>query len=61
MTNKCLSLALHGGAGALAGRDYGREAEHMRGLIEAGRDSLKAGAAAIDVVTETVAAMEASG
>ncbi len=61
MTNKCLSLVIHGGAGAMAGRDYGAELAHMRGLIEAGRDRLQAGAAAVDVVVETVAALEASG
>ena len=61
MTNKCLVLALHGGAGPLRGRDYSREENHMAGLIEAGRDQLRAGAAALDVVVETVAALEASG
>jgi len=33
----------------------------MRGLIEAGRDRLAAGAAALDVVVETIAELEASG
>jgi L-asparaginase/beta-aspartyl-peptidase (threonine type) len=61
MTNKCLTLALHGGAGALRGRDYARELVHMRGLIEGGRDRLLAGASALEVVVETVAALEASG
>ncbi|HVM98818.1 MAG TPA: isoaspartyl peptidase/L-asparaginase [Caulobacteraceae bacterium] len=61
MANKCLSLVIHGGAGALTGRDYGPELAHMRGLIEAGRDRLRAGASALDVVVETVAALEASG
>jgi len=61
VTNKCLSLVIHGGAGAMAGRDYAPELAHMRGLIEAGRDRLRAGAAAMDVVVETVAALEASG
>ncbi|MEJ0064615.1 MAG: isoaspartyl peptidase/L-asparaginase [Caulobacteraceae bacterium] len=61
MTNKCLSLVIHGGAGAMTGRDYGPELAHMRGLIEAGRDRLRAGAAAMDVVVETIAALEASG
>jgi L-asparaginase/beta-aspartyl-peptidase (threonine type) len=61
MANKCLSLVIHGGAGAMADRDYGRELEHMRGLIEAGRDRLQGGAAAMDVVVETIAALEASG
>ena len=61
MTNKCLSLVIHGGAGAMAGRGYAAELAHMRGLIEAGRDRLRSGAAAMDVVVETVAALEASG
>ena len=61
MTNKCLSLVIHGGAGAMSGRDYGPELAHMRGLIEAGRDRLRAGAAAMDVVVETIAVLEASG
>ncbi|HEY1750162.1 MAG TPA: isoaspartyl peptidase/L-asparaginase [Caulobacteraceae bacterium] len=61
MANKCLSLVIHGGAGAMADRDYGTELDHMRGLIEAGRDRLKAGAAAMDVVVETLQALEASG
>ena len=61
MTNKCLSLVIHGGAGAMTSRDYGAELAHMRGLIEAGRDRLRAGASAIDVVVETIAALEASG
>lgn len=61
MTNKCLSLVIHGGAGAMAGRDYAAELAHMRGLIEAGRDRLLAGVSAVEVVVETVAALEASG
>jgi isoaspartyl peptidase/L-asparaginase-like protein (Ntn-hydrolase superfamily) len=62
VTNKCLSLVIHGGAGGLPReRDYTAEVEHMRGLIEAGRDRLRSGAAALDVAVETVAALEASG
>jgi isoaspartyl peptidase/L-asparaginase-like protein (Ntn-hydrolase superfamily) len=61
MSNKCLSLALHGGAGARRGIDYSREVPHMRGLVEAARDRLKAGASALDVAVETVTALEASG
>jgi L-asparaginase/beta-aspartyl-peptidase (threonine type) len=61
VTNKCLSLVLHGGAGAMAGRGYDAELAHMRGLVEAGRDSLRAGVPALDVAVETVAALEASG
>ncbi len=55
------AMAIHGGAGALTGRDYSREVEHMRSLIEAGKDRLAAGASALEVVVETVAALEASG
>ena len=61
MTDTSTALALHGGAGALAGADYSREVEHMRGLAEAGRDLLRGGATAMEVVIETVAALEASG
>lgn len=61
MSNKCFSLALHGGAGAKAGHDYSTEIAHMRGLVEAARDRLAAGASALDVAVETVVALEASG
>ncbi len=61
MSNTCLSLALHGGAGAMRERDYRREVPHMQGLAEAARDRLTAGASALDVAVETVAALEASG
>ena len=61
MTEHPVAMAIHGGAGPLKGFDYAREAAHMRGLIEAGRDRLTAGAAALDVVVETIAALEASG
>jgi isoaspartyl peptidase/L-asparaginase-like protein (Ntn-hydrolase superfamily) len=61
MANKCMSLAIHGGAGAMAGQAYAIELDHMRGLAEAGRDRLAAGASALDVVTEIVQALEASG
>lgn len=56
-----VALALHGGAGSRPGRDYAREIAHMRGLVEAGRDRLRAGTPALDVVAGTVAALEASG
>ena len=61
MSNKRFTLALHGGAGAKRGHDYSVEIAHMRSLIEAGRDRLAAGASALDVVVETVVALEASG
>jgi L-asparaginase/beta-aspartyl-peptidase (threonine type) len=61
MTVHRVAMALHGGAGARRHRDYAREIVHMRGLVEAGRDRLAAGAAALDVVVETLSALEASG
>jgi len=61
MSNKRFSLALHGGAGAKRGHDYAVEIDHMRGLVEAARDRLAAGAGALDVAVETVVALEASG
>jgi beta-aspartyl-peptidase (threonine type) len=56
-----IAMAIHGGAGALRKLEYERELEHMAGLIEAGRDRLRAGVTALDAVVEVVAAMEASG
>ncbi len=61
MNQSAASLALHGGAGVLTRGDFTRELAHMKGLVEAGRDRLRSGAAALDVVVETVAALEASG
>lgn len=61
MSEHLAAMAIHGGAGALTARDYSREVAHMRSLIEAGRDRLDRGAAALEVVVETVAALEASG
>jgi isoaspartyl peptidase/L-asparaginase-like protein (Ntn-hydrolase superfamily) len=56
-----IALALHGGAGAKPGRDYDPHVEHMRALAERARERLTGGAAALDVVCETVAELEASG
>lgn len=61
MTDQPVAMVIHGGAGPLRGGDYTREVAHMRALIEAGRDRLVAGGAALDVVVETIAALEASG
>jgi L-asparaginase/beta-aspartyl-peptidase (threonine type) len=60
MTKTPIALALHGGAGAKRGRDYGPEIAHMRGLVEAARDRLCAGASAEAVVVDVVMALEAS-
>lgn len=56
-----IRIIVHGGAGARLGRDYAVEIRHMRALVETGRDRLHAGASALDVVTDTVAGLEASG
>jgi len=56
-----IALALHGGAGAKAGRDYSTEIAHMRDVATAARDRLKAGASALDVAAEAVKALEDSG
>ncbi|MFT4076397.1 MAG: isoaspartyl peptidase/L-asparaginase [Asticcacaulis sp.] len=56
-----IALALHGGAGAKKGRDYSVEIANMRDIAEAARDRLKAGATALDVVTEVVRQLEDSG
>ncbi|HLZ82935.1 MAG TPA: isoaspartyl peptidase/L-asparaginase [Caulobacteraceae bacterium] len=61
MTDRPVAMAIHGGAGPLRGGDYSGEVAHMRGLIEAGRERLNAGAAALDVVQQTIVALEASG
>ncbi len=56
-----IALALHGGAGAKAGRDYSTEIAHMREVASTARERLKAGASALDVAAETVKALEDSG
>ena len=43
------------------GVDYGREIDHMRGLAEAGRERLLAGAPALEVAVFVVSELEASG
>src|SRR6185312_14877472 len=55
------SLALHGGAGAIAERVYKREEEHMAALLEQGAAMLARGESALDVVSAMAEALEASG
>lgn len=58
---KIWSLALHGGAGPIFGRDYAPEEAHIRGLLAEGAARLAAGEAALDVVEAMVMELEASG
>jgi len=55
------SLALHGGAGAIAERVYKDEEEHMAVLLDQGAAMLARGEGALDVVTAMAEALEASG
>ncbi len=55
------ALALHGGAGAIAGRDYARQEAHMAALLERGAAMLARGESALDIVTLMSEALEASG
>jgi len=61
ITNKPYSVAIHGGAGAVAGRDYAVTEEHLKTLIEDCEGRLKAGDSALDVVERAVAEMEVCG
>ena len=58
---KQYAFALHGGAGAVAGRDYAVVEDHLRGLTEESQAKLEAGTSALDIVEYAVAEMESSG
>lgn len=55
------ALAIHGGAGGRRGRDYSRQLRHLGELVQLGQRRLAGGAAALDVVVELAAELEASG
>ncbi len=55
------ALALHGGAGAVAGRDYAATESHLGQLATEGRRRLEAGDSALDVVEFAVSELEACG
>ena len=58
---KTHTIALHGGAGAVVGRDYSDVEEHLRDLTENCEARLIAGGSALDVVEHAVAELESSG
>ncbi len=55
------ALALHGGAGAVAGRDYAETEAHLAELAALCRERLAAGTRALDVVEFAVAELESCG
>ena len=59
--NKQYALALHGGAGAVAGRDYAVTEAHLRELAQDCKSWLADGRSALDVVEHAVAELEACG
>jgi L-asparaginase/beta-aspartyl-peptidase (threonine type) len=56
-----IALALHGGAGPIRNPDTSREEALLAEVCTRGRERLRAGAAALDVVVEAVAALEDAG
>ena len=56
-----IALALHGGAGAKAGRDYSIEIAHMRRVAQDAQGRLMAGDSSLNVATAVVRALEDSG
>ena len=61
MQNDTWAFALHGGAGAVAGRDYAVTEAHLKTLAETCKADLEAGATALDIVEAAVRELEACG
>lgn len=61
MTDVPYVIALHGGAGVIPGRDYGRALDHLRDLAARMSSKLADGLDAIDAVEIAVTEMEDSG
>ncbi len=59
--NRHYALALHGGAGAVAGRDYAEVEDHLRELTAACEALLADGRNALDVVEIAVTQLESCG
>ena len=59
--NDTFALALHGGAGAIPGRDYTTTEAHLANLASDCKQQLVDGTAAIDVVEFAVAELESCG
>lgn len=55
------AFALHGGAGAVAGRDYAETEKHLAGLAGTCQQKLGTGTSALDVVEFAVAELESCG
>ena len=60
-SNEQYAVALHGGAGPVAGRDYRQTEEHLSALALECEAQLKRGNAALDVVEFAVSELELSG
>lgn len=58
---KAYALALHGGAGAVSGRDYTATEAHLGNLAATCRDRLSSGGKAVDVVEYAVSELESCG